>query len=133
MEWIVELAREGGLFWTGIVSVVLAGIVLSNLRQMYQVREKQRTIRQITRHVADGELTAEQGAALIAPMSDHDGDIEKQIASAVAWGAIPPDKADRLFQTLRRTASDRAAAPQAARPLDPSRSPDPTSAPEALP
>lgn len=102
----------------GMCAVV--GVIVYIARSMREVRiarEREQTKREVAAYVAEGSIRPEDAAAIlnagVGPTPPSDA--EHQIASAVKWGTVSPDKAATLIQALRSPGGggDRPASPEA--------------------
>ncbi len=89
--------------------LIVFWIVFSNIRKMYETRQRETTRREIAAYVAEGSITPGDARTM---MGNETSDFEKKIADAVAWGMLSSKKAEQLMRAMRehRESRDRSGA-----------------------
>jgi len=90
---IVKLAAIGASMIFGVTWAIFG-----SWRRSAQTRQREMSRREIAAYVAEGSITAQDASVLLI---DSDSETERQIASAVAWGTIKPEKAESLLRAAR--------------------------------
>jgi len=98
------------LFWTGVFATTIVWVLVSNLRQFSQTRQRERTRREIAAYVAEGSISPADARTM---MGADETEFEKKIADAVSWGMLSSKKAEQLLKALRddRESRERSANP----------------------
>lgn len=99
-EDIVKLVAVGGGVLFGII-----WMISSSWRRASQTSEREKTRREIAAYVAEGSISPEDAATLLA---QGDSESLSQIAAAVASGKIKPEKAEALLRAARGGRSESA-------------------------
>ncbi|MFG0329466.1 MAG: hypothetical protein ACF8PN_06140 [Phycisphaerales bacterium] len=100
-----------------VMIIILAGIGLatvwvcvSNIRRMYQARQREVTRREVAAYVAEGSISPDDAANLLAT---DDDEFDSTIADAVAWGTISAQKAEKLIRSRREARAHSPIPPEA--------------------
>lgn len=88
------------VLYAGGVTVALAAIIVIGVCSHSRTRQREQTRREIAAYVAEKTISAQDAALLLA---EGDDGLRKQIASAVAWGAINPKDAERLLNAVGKS------------------------------
>jgi ribosomal protein S20 len=83
----------------GVTAVILTWSVMKTIGEVSAKRATETTKREIAAYVAEGSITPEDAARIINAGSRSDA--EDKIMKAVAAGAIPPNKAEKLIARIR--------------------------------
>jgi hypothetical protein len=84
---------------TGATAVILTWSVMKTVSEVSSKRATETTKREIAAYVAEGSIAPEDATRIINAGSRSDA--EEKIMKAVAAGAIPPNKAEKLIMRLR--------------------------------
>lgn len=85
------------LMVVAIVVIVLA--VLHTVRKTTEVRERERTRREIAAYVAEGSMTPDEAARVLsAGMSEE---VAAQLARGVSWGMISANKVKKFNEAMQ--------------------------------
>lgn len=87
-----------GIAVGGVVLIVLAAIVFTQMRQILVARAREATRREIAAYVAEGSMTPDDAARLLGA---EQSEFERKIGEAVKWGMISPAKAEKLIHSVR--------------------------------
>src|SRR5262245_37021357 len=92
---LVQIALIGGCALVAIVA-----IIGGSASSMARTRQREQTKREIAAYVAEGSITPQDAALLLAGGTD---DVQKQIASGVADGSIDAHDAERLLAAVAKS------------------------------
>ncbi len=91
-----------------VLIVVVAGVagavliaLFAAVRGVLQIRETERTRRELAAYVAEGSISPEDAEKILGPQQAPTGDFEKTLGNAVSWGTVSPEKAERLIKAYR--------------------------------
>jgi len=79
---------------------------IHSVRKVMETGAREKTKREVAAYVAEGTLTAADGAKLLSSGTDE---AERMIADGVAWGTVKPEKAEKLIRAMRERPSGEAA------------------------
>ncbi len=98
-----------------VISLVTGSCIvlyaIYSVRKFMETSAREKTKREVSAYVAEGTLTAADGAKLLTAGTDE---AERMIADGVAWGIVKPEKAEKLIRAIRNQPSDSAPAPAGA-------------------
>ncbi|MCC6678777.1 MAG: hypothetical protein IT436_16720 [Phycisphaerales bacterium] len=102
MAWIADLMKDNA--WLPIIMVVGSLIaimaIVSEFTRTARARAFEKSRREIAAYVAEGSISAEQAAALLAigPEGKAANDPSIRLAQAVAWGSVDKEDASQLVE-----------------------------------
>lgn len=102
MDWLGEIMKANGwlplmlVVGTFIAVMTIAGQITKTLR----ARAFEQSRREIAAYVAEGSITPEQAATLLAvgPAAGDAEDASMKLAQAVAWGSVDQEDASKLVE-----------------------------------
>lgn len=102
---LTQVDYSEGLAFIALMALLAFWIVFSNLRKMYEVRQREQTRREIAAYVAEGTITPADARMMFGT---DESEFEKKIAEAVSWGMLSTKKAEQLMKAMRenRAAKD---------------------------
>lgn len=92
-----------------LMLLIIFWVLFSNIRKMYETRQRETTRREIAAYVAEGSISPADARTM---MGNDETEFEKKIADAVSWGMLSSKKAEQLLRAMRedRAARERDAA-----------------------
>jgi len=97
-------AESQAIAFMALVLLIAFWVGFSNIREMYQTRQREQTRREIAAYVAEGSISPADARTM---MGVEDSEFEKKIADAVAWGMLSSKKAEQLLKALREDRDSR--------------------------
>jgi hypothetical protein len=106
---LAEIDYSEAIGFGAFMILIVFWVAFSNIRKMYQTRQREQTRREIAAYVAEGSISPADARTM---MGSEDGEFEKKIADAVAWGMLSSKKAEQLMRAMRehRESRDRSGA-----------------------
>ncbi len=87
-----------------VMLLIIIWVVFSNIRKMYETRQRETTRREIAAYVAEGSISPVDARTM---MGVDASEFEKKIADAVAWGMLSSKKAEQLMKAMREDRASR--------------------------
>lgn len=106
---LADIDYSEAIAFGALMLLIVFWVAFSNIRKMYQTRQREQTRREIAAYVAEGSISPADARTM---MGAEESEFEKKIADAVAWGMLSSKKAEQLLRAMRedRAARDRASA-----------------------
>ena len=101
---LAQVDYSQALAFAALMVLLVFWIIFSNVRKMYQTRQREQTRREIAAYVAEGSISPADARIM---MSDEESEFEKKIADAVAWGMLSSKKAEQLMRAMREDRQSR--------------------------
>lgn len=87
-----------------LMLLIIFWVLFTNIRKMYETRQREQTRREIAAYVAEGSITPQDARAM---MGADETEFEKKIADAVSWGMLSTKKAEQLMRAMREDRESR--------------------------
>ncbi|MFG0292458.1 MAG: hypothetical protein ACF8MJ_04815 [Phycisphaerales bacterium JB050] len=101
---LAEIDYSEAIAFGGLMLLIIFWVLFSNIRKMYQTRQREQTRREIAAYVAEGSISPTDARHL---MGNDDSEFEKKIADAVSWGLLSTKKAEQLMKAMREDRASR--------------------------
>jgi len=97
-------AESQAIAFVALVLLIAFWVGFSNIRKMYETRQRETTRREIAAYVAEGSISPADARTM---MGADDSEFEKKIADAVSWGMLSTKKAEQLMKAMREDRDSR--------------------------
>lgn len=101
---LAEIDYSEAIAFGALMLLIIFWVLFSNIRKMYQTRQRETTRREIAAYVAEGSISPADARTM---MGNEESEFEKKIADAVAWGMLSSKKAEQLLRAMREDRESR--------------------------
>jgi hypothetical protein len=101
---LAQIDYSEAIGFGALMLLLVFWIIFSNIRKMYETRQRETTRREIAAYVAEGSISPTDARTM---MGADETEFEKKIADAVSWGMLSSKKAEQLLRTLREDRESR--------------------------
>ncbi|MFU8829716.1 MAG: hypothetical protein ACNA8P_09820 [Phycisphaerales bacterium] len=99
-----EIDYSSAIGFGALMLLLVFWIIFSNIRKMYETRQRETTRREIAAYVAEGSISPTDARTM---MGVDETEFEKKIADAVSWGMLSTKKAEQLMRAMREDRDSR--------------------------